>query len=86
MGRVLYFHHYFPALLFASMISGNLKFTLEWNSNDFFFLIIYICKSLSTGVIIDYILTSLPSMLPKVLGKSAYQTVLGLIVSGLFYR
>jgi dolichyl-phosphate-mannose-protein mannosyltransferase len=22
MGRVLYFHHYFPALLFSSMLSG----------------------------------------------------------------
>lgn len=22
MGRVLYFHHYFPALLFSSMITG----------------------------------------------------------------
>lgn len=24
MGRVLYFHHYFPALIFNSMLSGNL--------------------------------------------------------------
>lgn len=23
MGRVLYFHHYFPALLYSSMLSGN---------------------------------------------------------------
>lgn len=23
MGRVLYFHHYFPALLYSSMITGN---------------------------------------------------------------
>ena len=24
MGRVLYFHHYFPAYLFSAMFSGNL--------------------------------------------------------------
>lgn len=24
MGRILYFHHYFPAVLFASMMTGNL--------------------------------------------------------------
>jgi len=58
MGRVLYFHHYFPALLFASMISG---------------------------VLIDYMLVTIPSMLPKVLGKSAYQTFLGLFLAGLLY-
>lgn len=23
MGRVLYFHHYFPALVFSSMLTGN---------------------------------------------------------------
>jgi dolichyl-phosphate-mannose-protein mannosyltransferase len=23
MGRVLYFHHYFPALLFSSMLTGD---------------------------------------------------------------
>ncbi|XP_012275961.1 protein O-mannosyl-transferase 2 isoform X2 [Orussus abietinus] len=30
MGRVLYFHHYFPAVLFSSMLSGvTLNYTLE---------------------------------------------------------
>jgi dolichyl-phosphate-mannose-protein mannosyltransferase len=26
MGRVLYFHHYFPALMFSSMLSGNFAY------------------------------------------------------------
>lgn len=30
MGRVLYFHHYFPALLFSCMLSGE-------NAKLFFF-------------------------------------------------
>lgn len=25
MGRVLYFHHYFPALIFNSMLTGNIR-------------------------------------------------------------
>ena len=28
MGRILYFHHYFPALLFSSMMSGNFVFSI----------------------------------------------------------
>ncbi len=35
MARILYFHHYFPALLFSNMISGKKKFlisTFYWQS------------------------------------------------------
>lgn len=28
MGRVLYFHHYFPALIFNSMLTGNINLIL----------------------------------------------------------
>lgn len=31
MGRVLYFHHYFPAVIFSSMLTGNEKVYLRNN-------------------------------------------------------
>lgn len=32
MGRVLYYHHYFPAMLFNSMLTG--AFFFFWNYRD----------------------------------------------------
>ncbi|KAK8741606.1 hypothetical protein OTU49_002295 [Cherax quadricarinatus] len=58
MGRILYFHHYFPALLFSSML---------------------------TGVILDYLLESLPSMVPQYLSSSVYPWLTGLFYSTLIY-
>ncbi|KAK4298489.1 hypothetical protein Pmani_029173 [Petrolisthes manimaculis] len=58
MGRILYFHHYFPALLFSSML---------------------------TGVIIDYLLESLPSLVPQYLAASVYPALTGLFYSTLIY-
>ena len=59
MGRVLYFHHYFPAQLYASMI---------------------------TGVIFDFVITTLSEMLPEHLGKSFFHTSLGGYLAMLWYR
>jgi C-terminal four TMM region of protein-O-mannosyltransferase len=37
MGRVLYFHHYFPAVIFSSMLTGNRNlFCLPNNRAQFF--------------------------------------------------
>ncbi|CAL4078365.1 unnamed protein product [Meganyctiphanes norvegica] len=58
MGRILYFHHYFPALLFSSML---------------------------TGVVLAYILESIPSLLPGIIAQSAYHWLTGMIISTLAY-
>lgn len=34
MGRVLYFHHYFPALIFNCMLTGNTKLNFKRFRND----------------------------------------------------
>ena len=59
MGRVLYFHHYFPAQLYASMM---------------------------TGVIFDFIITTVSEMLPENVGKSFFHTMLGGYLAILWYR
>ena len=59
MGRVLYFHHYFPAQLYASML---------------------------TGVIFDFIITTVSEILPEHLGKSFFHTSLGGYLAMLWYR
>lgn len=58
MGRVLYFHHYFPALLFSSML---------------------------TGVILNYMLDSIPQFLPKRLATSTYHWFIGVVFSATVY-
>nr|CAD7256108.1 unnamed protein product [Timema shepardi] len=58
MGRVLYFHHYFPALLFSSML---------------------------TGVMLNYLLESLPVVLPVSLANTMYHWFLGVIFSATAY-
>ncbi|XP_049959896.1 protein O-mannosyl-transferase 2 isoform X1 [Schistocerca serialis cubense] len=58
MGRVLYFHHYFPALLFSSML---------------------------TGVILDYLLESLPLLLPAMWAHMFYHWSVGVVFSSLVY-
>jgi len=58
MGRVLYFHHYFPAQLYASMM---------------------------TGVIFDFIITTVSEMLPDHVGKSFFHTMLGGYLAILWY-
>ena len=59
MGRVLYFRHYFPAQLYASML---------------------------TGVIFDFIITTVSEILPEHLGKSFFHTSLGGYLAMLWYR
>ncbi|XP_037294081.1 protein O-mannosyl-transferase 2 isoform X2 [Manduca sexta] len=58
MGRVLYFHHYFPALVFSSML---------------------------TGILTEYLLSSIRSYLSAEIGKTAYHCILGLIMSTTVY-
>ncbi|XP_068081927.1 protein O-mannosyl-transferase 2 isoform X2 [Anabrus simplex] len=58
MGRVLYFHHYFPALLFSSML---------------------------TGVILNYLLESLTSLLFESLASTVYHWLIGVIFAGLVF-
>jgi len=59
MGRVLYFHHYFPALLFSCMLSG---------------------------VVIDYLLTELCSVLrAPAISAAVFHTCLATIVGGAAY-
>jgi len=53
MGRVLYVHHYYPALLFSSML---------------------------TGVLLDYLLSVLQSLVPPRLGATLLHTAVGCIV------
>lgn len=75
MGRVLYFHHYFPALIFSSMLTGkphNLNATLLFNGQI-------------VGVILDYLLQEIPRLLPARAGPAVYHTVLALVVSSVLY-
>ena len=58
MGRILYFHHYFPALLFSSMMSG---------------------------VILDYLMETVPSVLPRFVAKGFLQLFFAASVAGLVY-
>nr|XP_049704697.1 protein O-mannosyl-transferase 2 [Helicoverpa armigera] len=58
MGRVLYFHHYFPALVFSSML---------------------------TGILTEYLLTSIKNFLSPELGKTVYHCIIGLVVSTTIY-
>lgn len=58
MGRVLYFHHYFPALVFSSML---------------------------TGILTEYLLTSIKSFLNPELGRTMYHCIIGLVLSTTIY-
>ncbi|XP_045776748.1 protein O-mannosyl-transferase 2 [Maniola jurtina] len=58
MGRVLYFHHYFPALVFSSML---------------------------TGILTVYLLQSIKSYLSPELGRTVYQSAIGLVISTTVY-
>lgn len=58
MGRVLYFHHYFPALVFSSML---------------------------TGILTEYLLSSVRSYLSPELGKTAYHCIIGVVISTTVY-
>ncbi|KAH9628283.1 hypothetical protein HF086_017358 [Spodoptera exigua] len=58
MGRVLYFHHYFPALVFSSML---------------------------TGILTEYLLTSIKSCLSPELGKTVFHCIIGLVLSTTIY-
>jgi dolichyl-phosphate-mannose--protein O-mannosyl transferase len=46
MGRVLYFHHYFPAVIFNSMLTGNenVLFAKQLNFPQFYFCIQFLCE------------------------------------------
>jgi len=56
MTRILYFHHYFPALIFSSMLSG---------------------------VVVDYLVVSVRSLLSDGLIDSVHMALVGAIVAGL---
>ncbi|KAJ2942084.1 hypothetical protein O0L34_g11001 [Tuta absoluta] len=58
MGRVLYFHHYFPALQYSCML---------------------------TGILTEYLLSSIRSYLPAELGRTVYHCLLGVIMSSTLY-
>ncbi|KAL0819896.1 hypothetical protein ABMA28_007908 [Loxostege sticticalis] len=58
MGRVLYFHHYFPALVFSSML---------------------------TGILTEYLLSSIRSYLSPELGRTMYHCIIGLVLSTTVY-
>lgn len=58
MGRVLYFHHYFPSLLYNFML---------------------------TGVILDYIITSLSRSYGRHLESPIFYVLLGALLSGIIY-
>ncbi|XP_075982905.1 protein O-mannosyl-transferase 2 [Anticarsia gemmatalis] len=58
MGRVLYFHHYFPALVFSSML---------------------------TGILTEYLLSSIRSFLSPELGRTVYHCIIGLVMSTTVY-
>ncbi|XP_032796479.2 protein O-mannosyl-transferase 2 [Daphnia magna] len=58
MSRVLYFHHYFPALLFSSMMSG---------------------------ILLDYVIESIPLSLPKNSFNASYAAILSATLLILFY-
>ncbi|XP_046479976.1 protein O-mannosyl-transferase 2 isoform X9 [Neodiprion pinetum] len=59
MGRILYFHHYFPALLFSCML---------------------------TGITLNYILETIPTFVPGMIGHTIYHSTVGLVLSGTVYR
>ncbi|XP_046419924.1 protein O-mannosyl-transferase 2 isoform X4 [Neodiprion fabricii] len=58
MGRILYFHHYFPALLFSCML---------------------------TGITLNYILETIPTFVPGMIGHTIYHSTVGLVLSGTVY-
>ncbi|XP_020708098.2 protein O-mannosyl-transferase 2 [Athalia rosae] len=58
MGRVLYFHHYFPALLFSSML---------------------------TGITLNYIVETVPTLVPNSIGNTIYHSIAGVVLSGTVY-
>ncbi|KAI5632913.1 hypothetical protein NE865_14406 [Phthorimaea operculella] len=60
MGRVLYFHHYFPALQYS-------------------------CSCMLTGILTEYLLSSIRSYLPAELGRTVYHCLLGVILSSTVY-
>lgn len=78
MGRVLYFHHYFPALLFSSMLTGIVY-------NYTFLYILFLFLILVSGIIIDYGLENILKLVPNNLAHTFYHTLFGGILSCIFY-
>lgn len=74
MGRVLYFHHYFPALLFNSMITG--LFLLYFN---------FVYLKLTLGIIIDYLLEEIPKYFNEKIGFVVYHTIVAMVLSTIVY-
>lgn len=83
MSRVLYFHHYFPALLFSSMMSGNDELSrTEWIGYEQFW-ITYLSH---IGILLDYVIESIPLSLPKNSFNASYAAILSATLLILFYR
>ncbi|XP_023311585.1 protein O-mannosyl-transferase 2 [Anoplophora glabripennis] len=71
MGRVLYFHHYFPALLFSSMITGILiDYLLEEIPNFFQEQISKLVYHILVGLVLSTILYSFYLFAPLAYGMS----------------
>jgi len=77
MGRVLYFHHYFPALMFSSMLSGKVLLQPFIKLLKLFFL---------SGVIYSYLLEVVENVLPEKLAHTVRHVMLGLFISTVIYR
>jgi dolichyl-phosphate-mannose--protein O-mannosyl transferase len=74
MGRVLYFHHYFPALLFSSMITGRRPCVTVFPLYQFI-----------AGIIVDYLLEEVPQFFNEKFGNTVYHTMVALVLSTMVY-
>lgn len=89
MSRILYFHHYFPALLFNSMLSGTCfrifyKFySKKLKKKKKYFLTTVIG---SVGVVVSYTLESVKQIFNERLGNTIYHCINGVVYSSVLYR
>lgn len=75
MGRVLYFHHYFPALILSSMITGNIS---TYKST-------FKVQCIILGILIAYLLEEIPKYFSEQNARLVYHVVLGLTLSTVMY-
>lgn len=88
MTRTLYFHHYFPAFLFSTMISGTQFFCVRFLfSISFFELFQPIGNNLTfpIGIMLNYFIESI--LPPSLRGSdSFYNITIALILAAIIYR